>query len=60
CYQNKSSLSLANNGNYLFAGYSSSKALGFQYNDNCNLHSNPKAYTYDSSNAVNVRCCITK
>ncbi|MEE2924545.1 MAG: hypothetical protein VX619_07175, partial [bacterium] len=60
CYKNQSSLNLTNNGNYLFAGYSSSKALGFIYDGNCNLHSNPNAYPYSSSNAVNVRCCITK
>ena len=60
CYKNQSSLNLTNNGNYLFAGYSSSKALGFIYDGNCNLHSNPNAYPYSSSSAVNVRCCITK
>ena len=60
CYKNQSSLNLTNDGNYLFAGYSSSKALGFIYDGNCNLHSNPNAYPYSSSSAVNVRCCITK
>ena len=62
CKKDASTLNLTNNSDYLFAGYSTSKALGFQYkNDsNCKLHSTPKAFNYGQDAAVKVRCCITK
>ena len=62
CKKDASTLNLTNNSDYLFAGYSTSRALGFQYkNDsNCKLHSTPKAFNYGQDTAVKVRCCITK